>query len=112
MSIRTEQVASLIKEIMGDLFTREVEFPEGTLATITRVTIPADLKNASVYVSVLPFARGAEVMNVIRRAQSRLQYGMSKQLTMKFSPRLHFVFDEQPEKAAEIERLIDEERIP
>jgi len=111
MSQRTEQVASLIQHILGGIFARDIEWPEGALATLTKVDVPADLKNANVMISVLPFNRWREVMNVLNKNKSMMHKKMSAELKMKFSPKLHFRLDESPEKVAEIEKLLNDESL-
>lgn len=109
MTKRTDQVAERIHRLVGDVFERDLEFPEGVLPTISRVEIEPDLKQAKVYVTVLPFDRTTEVIGYIVRNRKRIQHSVNKELTMKFSPELYFVADSQTETASQIERLLDEE---
>ena len=109
MSQRTEQVEATLKKILGEIFTRDVEFPEDHLATITRVEVAPDLKNAKVYISVLPYDSGEDVLTMLQGQRSRIQKEAHAHLTMKFSPVFEFILDDQGEKADVIERLIDQE---
>jgi len=54
MNKRILRINSLIRDELSNILLREVEFPDGVLATITRVEVSDDLFNASVYISVLP----------------------------------------------------------
>lgn len=107
MTKRTEQVSSLLKNIIGEVINREVEFPDGVLATISRVEVPTDLKTAKVYVSILPFDRSASAIKRLKQQAGHLQREVNKQLTMKFSPRIEFLIDDQLEKVAELETLME-----
>ena len=109
MSKRTEQVSANLQRLLGEIINRDIELPEDHLVTITRVEVTADLQNAKVFVSVLPFDSADEIIRLLQNKQGRIQKELHSQLTMKFSPKLSFLFDQQEEKAAEIERLIDEE---
>lgn len=109
MTQRTDQVESQIQRILGAVLNREIELPEGHLATITRVLINPDLKNAKVFISVLPFANSNSVMKILKNNRGMIQKELHSQLTMKFSPKLEFLLDKQPEYADQIEKLIDEE---
>ncbi len=109
MSQRTEQVASVIKQRLGELISREVELPLDHLATITRVEVTPDLKEANVFISVLPFDSSEEILGLLNEQRGRLQKMLHEDMTMKFSPKLNLLQDTQPEQASEIERLIDEE---
>lgn len=109
MSQRLEQVEANLKKIIGEIFTREVEFPQDHLASITNVVVSPDLKHAKIYISVLPFDSSEEVLAMLQSQRSRIQKSAHEQLTMKFSPIFEFFLDDQEEKADEIERLIDQE---
>lgn len=109
MSQRTDQVESQIQRLLGEVLNREIELPEGHLATVTRVSITRDLKNARVFVSVLPFDSSDSVMKILQNNRGMIQKELHSQLTMKFSPKLEFLLDKQAEYADQIERLIDEE---
>lgn len=109
MSRRTEQVESLIGHLLGDVFSRSLEFPDGTLATISRVEVPPDLKTANVYISVLPFAESERVMGYLIRNRNRVQKEIAKGMVMKITPKIMFILDDLPEHASQIDRLIEEE---
>lgn len=109
MSQRTEQVESTLKKILGEVMTREVELPMDHLVTVSRVEVNPDLKNAKVYLSILPFESAHEVMPMLRKQKNHIQQEVHKRLEMKFSPVLDFVLDTKAEEASEMERLIDEE---
>lgn len=96
--------------LLGDVFSRSLEFPEGTLPTISRVEIPTDLKTANVYVSVLPFSESERVLGYLIRNRSRIQQAVNKGLVMKSSPKLHFQLDTQEEHASKIDQIIEQER--
>ena len=52
MSVRTEKVASLIKEEVSRIFQRNFGMQEYGFMTVTEVRMSPDLKNARIYVSV------------------------------------------------------------
>lgn len=109
MSRRTEQVSSLLGQLIGEIFSRTLEFPEGTLATISRVEVPTDLKTANVYVSVLPFSESDHVLGYLIRNRKRVQKEVSQEMVMKSMPKILFHLDTLPEHAAKIEAIIDQE---
>src|SRR5690606_11618299 len=63
MSTRAEKVASLLKREVTQTIQRELSDPriEG-LVSITRVKVTDDLRDATVYVSVLPAQHGRKVV--------------------------------------------------
>jgi ribosome-binding factor A len=106
-SHRLEKLASVIRFELGKLLTREVEFPLGVLVTITGVTVLSDLSTARVKVSVLPFARGKEALDILHRAVFNLQHLIRQKLKIYHVPKLEFYIDEAPEKAGHIEHILD-----
>ena len=109
MSQRTEQVASELAQIIGEIFSRELEFPDGTLATITRVEVMPDLKYADVYISVLPFAESERVMGYLIRQRGQVQKAIGRHLVMRNTPKIMFRLDTLPEHAAQLEAIMDKE---
>lgn len=106
-SFRSQQVAELIKSELGQMLLREIDWPTGTLVTITFVKVTKDLRQARVGISVLPFARRFVIMEKLKRERSHLQDFLFERLEMKPVPRLAFTIDRTEEKAAVIEELLD-----
>lgn len=107
MSIRTEQVESLLQHVLGEIFARDIEFPDGVLGTVSRIVVPADLKTAKVYVTALPDTKANEVKEVLNAERKRIQKEVAKQMTMKSTPKLTFLIDHQLQKVSELEELMD-----
>ena len=107
MTIRTEQVESLIQQHLGEVFSREVELPEGTLATIASVSVPPDLKKAIVSISVLPFDKSNAVMKKLKGQKGHIQRELHKMMVMKSSPKLEFILDTRQEEVSKLEELMD-----
>lgn len=107
MSRRTEQVNSLLKELIGEYLAEHIELPEGTLVTVTKVDTPPDLNNANVYISVLPDNRKGSVLEILRKLEGRIDKNMFRKMSMKKVPRLHFRIDEQELYAQQIDAILD-----
>ncbi len=105
---RTEQVGELIKQELGSLLLREIDFPTGTLVTVTRVVVTKDMREAKAYISILPFARRFVVLEKLKKNMYDIQGELNNNLQMKFAPRLQFVIDATEEKAAIIDQLLDD----
>ncbi len=103
---RSERVSKLIREHLGALLAREVEFPEGTLATITGVEVDRKLEHAKVEVSVIPSARATAVLAVLDRRAGELQYRLTKIINIKPMPHISFALDCGYEHAAAVEKRI------
>lgn len=111
MNHRPERVQSLIQEELSKIIVREVEFPEGALATITSVEVEKKLEWAKVFVSVIPSASAEFALEVLERSAWKLQHLLMKKINIKPMPRIRFELDRGPENAARVERaLLNEEQ--
>lgn len=108
-TFRKERVGSLIQEELGRELLREVEFPEGALATITGVVVSDDLEHAKVWLSVLPGELAEAALKVAKGARSELQYRLLKKINIKPMPRIEFALDRGPELAAAVEKMLLDE---
>ena len=107
MSIRTERVASLLKEEIGALLSREYRDPSYGFLTVTEVRVSADLKTAKVAVSVLGTAEAQlRAIEVLEEQRPQIQRQIASHLRMKFTPVLHFYLDETMERANRINVLL------
>lgn len=104
---RFEQINENIHYELGEIFSREVEFPSDCLATISRVKVSEDLHWAQVWISILPMTKRAKVLHMLNKKKGFLQQSLNKRLRMKPIPRLQFFTDFTEEKAQVIEQAID-----
>jgi len=107
MSRRTDQIDSLLRESIGEYLARNAEWPDGTFVTITKVSTAPDLKNASVYVSVLPEEKRGSALEKLRQIKSDIQKELFHSLSVKFVPKIHFKIDSIEARANEIDDLLD-----
>jgi ribosome-binding factor A len=106
MPKRIERVESIIQEELGKIIIRELEFPTGSLVTITRVSCSVDLANASVFVAVLPEANVKRVLEILGKMVYVLQQFLNKRLRMRPIPKIRFVEEKQTAHAAKIEGIL------
>lgn len=103
---RSERVSSLIQEELAKLLIREVEFPEGALATIVSVDVDKKLERAKVGLSVIPSSATVAAMKIVNARARELQFLLTRTLNIKPMPRLMFELDRGPENAAEVEKTL------
>lgn len=103
MQHRDLRVADAIRDIVADIVLTKLSDPAIGFVTITRCSLSRDLRNATVYFSVM----GDESQR--QRSRTRLEHArrfirrlLGQRLKMKFLPELHFELDEI---------LIEEQRI-
>jgi ribosome-binding factor A len=108
---RQEKVARVVKEAVSDAITHHLNDPRITgFVSITRVDMTADLRNASVYISIFGSDEAGQnkAFNAIIHAKSRIQSLVASQVRSKFCPVLHFYKDEKFKRTLETLNLIDQ----
>jgi ribosome-binding factor A len=111
MSLRTERVASLIKEEVGMYFTREYRDPSYGFLTVTEVHMTPDLKIAKIYVSVMGSAEmKTRTMTMLEDHKSEIRSFIGSHMRLKFTPSVQFFMDETLDRVERIESLIKQLR--
>ncbi len=117
MSLRTDRVASLIKEEVGNLLARQYSDPAYGLITVTDVQVSPDIRIAKIYVSVMGTAEvRALAMRMLEEKKGEIRGFIGSHLRLKFTPSLQFFLDETMDRVDRIEQLLrkihrdDEER--
>ena len=109
MSInRIQRVNSLIQEELGNIILREIEFPQNTLVTITRVKTSANIFEASILISVLPSDKFKQVIKILNNSIYELQQLLNKRLKMRPMPRIKFMQETETISAGEIEGILEQ----
>jgi ribosome-binding factor A len=104
MRLVNESVRQVLAEALPDL-----KDPRIGLVTITGVVTSADLRIATVYVSVLGNARKRRsTLAGLEAAHGLLQGQLARQLRMKRTPQLTFEYDLSVERGVRMTQLIDE----
>jgi ribosome-binding factor A len=94
MSERTERMAEVIRRELSTLILREAAL-EGQIVTISSVETSPDLKHAYVYISVIEQQlRKERVLAILNKFRTPWQGAMGRRIGAKFTPKLHFSFDE------------------
>lgn len=105
---RREKVSSLIQQELSALLARNVEFPLGTLVTVSSVNVSPDLDDAMVGISVIPDERTERVMIVLHKLRGFIQKSITRKMNIKPMPRIDFEIDRGAENAAKVEKLLHE----
>ena len=107
MTIRTERVASLLKEEIGTILTREYRDPKYGFITVIDVRMSPDLKIARVSLSILGGSEGKEkTMKMLEKERQHIQGIVGSHLRLKYTPHLQFFLDDTLEKVDRINMLI------
>ena len=107
MSRRTRQVGDLLREELTDIIRTEVKDPRIGFFSITHVEVPADLRSARVYVSVLgPDEERVATLAALRSAAGFIRHHLKPRLHMRQIPDLEFRDDRSMEHAEQIARTL------
>lgn len=115
MSRRTQRVANLIRQILGQALLSKIADPRinPALTSVTRVEVPEDLMTARVYISVMGTEAEQELtLRAVRHASGRLQELMMRHMSLRNTPILSFETDKEFKKTLQtldiIQRAMDE----
>ncbi len=106
MGNRLQRVNQLIKKELGQIFLREVEFPQEVLSTITRVETSPNLIEAKIFVSTFPENRSPEVLKILNSQVYQLQQKLNKRLKMRPIPKIEFFEEKKTAEAGQIEEIL------
>lgn len=109
MSRRSQRVEDLLRAELSDLLLRKVADPRARTATVSGVTISADLQHAIVRLSILggESERG-EAVRALQGARAYLRVQLAKRLRdMRRVPELVFELDRGPEHQRQITDILE-----
>ncbi len=108
MTERMRRVNESIRQVLSERLP-ELKDPRIGFVTVTGVDTSRDLRQATVYVSVL----GAEkhrstTLNGLEAAHGVLQSAIARELKLKRTPQLVFEYDPTVERGVRMTKLIDD----
>lgn len=111
--IQQQRVAGQIRQLLSELFLREMRDPRLQSLTVTEVTIDRELQFAEVYVHALADEeRQDEVLAALKGANGFLRREVGRVVNLRRTPELRFHWDPSFAHAEQIDRLLDNLAIP
>jgi ribosome-binding factor A len=108
MSERMRRVNESVRQVLAEAVP-ELKDPRIGLITVTGVDTTPDLRQATVYVSVLGSSRKQRASLLgLEAAHGVLQSRLAHELRLKRTPQLTFEYDPTVERGVRMTRLIDE----
>ena len=105
---RTIRVAEVLRKELSDCLTQALEL-EGCLITIASVELPPDMKQAFVYISTLnPQLDRGHALTILNRKRREWQSRIGRRLGIKFTPQLHFRFDDSIERGDRVMQILNQ----
>jgi ribosome-binding factor A len=100
------RVNEAVREVLSDSM-KLLKDPRVGFVTVTDVRTSPDLRHAKVFVSVLGSEEEREAtMDGLTSAHGILQSVVNRELRIKRTPTLEFVYDDTAERAARLERIL------
>jgi len=114
-SQRQHKYSKQILKDLAEIFQRNIQDNfRGVLVTLKEVKISPDLSIATIYVSVLPVAKGEEVMAIIEQNNKRIRGILGKAIGKhaRIVPSLRFFLDSTEEEGSKMDSILDKLDIP
>ena len=107
---RMRRVDEAIREVLSDAVNQGLKDPRIGFVTVTDVKTSTDLRHARVYVTVLGGDGEREAtLAGLQSAHGLLQRQVARELRMKRTPTLQFVYDDTTDRALHIEEILSAE---
>jgi ribosome-binding factor A len=108
MTERMRRVNEAVRAVIADAIG-ELKDPRIGLITVTAVQVTSDLREATVYVSVLGNERKRQAtLAGLESAHGVLQARINRELSLRRTPTLAFAYDDTVERGVRMTKLIDE----
>ncbi len=106
---RVARVETEVQKTIAQYLISGFRHPMKGLVTVSRVLMPADLRTAKVYISVLGSDEQREqTLMTLQDNASEVQRFIGQQLKMRYCPKLSFFPDHTTEQILKIERILGE----
>jgi len=109
MTLRTDRVASLIREEIGTLLSQKYQASQYGLVTVTEVHVTPDLRLAKIYVSILGNdERKKATLKQLELDKKSIRSYLGSNIRTKFTPEIQFYLDETMDRVDKINRIIEQ----
>lgn len=107
---RVEKLNNLIREELAIILERDIEFPDSTLVTVTRVVISPDGHYASAMISVMGKSEPFAVLAILEKNIYHIQQTVNRRMRVRPVPKIAFRIDEEEERRERVEESLAELR--
>jgi ribosome-binding factor A len=105
---RSARVSDLIREEVADIILNKVKHKTLGFVTITGAKVSDDLRNATIYLSVLNADESSRTMSKLNSLAPFIKGELGKRLKMKYIPSLKFRIDESIEYGMKIDKIFND----
>jgi ribosome-binding factor A len=109
-SDRMRRVDEAVRQVLSDAVAQDLQDPRIGFVTMTSVKTSSDLRHARVFVSVLgDDAQREQTLAGLASAHGALQRRLARELRMKRTPTLEFIYDDTTDRAMRLNEVIERE---
>lgn len=106
---RVARVEREVQATIAQFLIRGFRTPLPGLVTVAQVKMPADLRSAKVYVSVLGSdVQKEETLDLLQERAFEIQNFIGKELKMRYCPKLTFFPDHTTDQVLKVEKILHE----
>ncbi len=111
-STRQQKIARLIQKEMGDIFLQYARRMQGTLVTVTSVSVSPDLSIARIRLSIFPQDKVEAIEDQVNAEAKTFRYELGKRVRhqLRIIPELYFHIDDSLDYLENIDRLLDSDK--
>ena len=102
---RSDRIRQQIKKELADILQTEIKDPSLKMLTILEVEVSPCLKHAKVYIISPEYSE--EILEGLKRSMTFFRSQLSKRMTTRGIPKLHFVYDKTIDESMKISKLLD-----
>jgi ribosome-binding factor A len=108
---RVRRHAERLRELVASVVRTQIKDPRLGMVTITDARLTADLRDATVFYTVLGDAAAkAGTAAALDSAKGMMRGTVGRALGLRHSPSLTFVLDEVPDRAKHLDELLEQAR--
>lgn len=107
---RSDRVADAIQRILAQVIPNEIRDPRLGMVNINAVEVARDLSLAKVYITLVGESDAQvcrQSAGILNKTASFLRNLVGRELTMRSTPRLQFIYDESAVRGQQLSSLID-----
>ncbi|QQG45550.1 MAG: 30S ribosome-binding factor RbfA [Candidatus Sungiibacteriota bacterium] len=104
---KVEKLNDLLQEELSQILEREVEFPENTFVTITRVAVSPDRQYATIFISVYGGAEQS-ILEILAKNIYNIQQRINRTLRQRPIPKINFEIDREEIRREIVEKSLAE----
>ncbi len=104
---RLAKLNNLLREELSKILDREIEFPEGSLITVTRAQTSPDARYAGIFISILG-KEEKKILEILSKNVYNIQQILNRRLKMRPVPKINFEIDEEELRREKVEKSLGE----